>query len=99
MISATLHGAVFWLAAAGITSSLGRITDEYLHDRFELRYLNAPFYIIAITAVLYAVTGFIINQVTLPFLAAALTSGTLIGVLSTLIIAVIESRTELNVPA
>ncbi len=99
MISATLHGAIFWLAAAGITSSLGRITDEYLRDRFELRYLNAPVYVIAITAVLYAVTGFIINQITLSFLAAALTTGTLIGVLSTLIIAVIESRDELNVPA
>lgn len=99
MVAAIIHGAIYWLAAAGITSSFGRITEEYLHNRFELRYLNAPVYVIAIAAVLYAVTGFIINLVTLAFLAAVLTTGTLIGVLSTLTIAVIESRTELNVRA
>jgi putative membrane protein len=103
-ISALVYGAVPWFAAAGITSSLGQVTDEYLADRFQWRYLNAPFYVVAIAIVLYALSGFFITEVffqhPLPAipqisrtdLALALTSGTLLGVLSTLTFAIAESR-------
>ncbi|ELZ90229.1 MULTISPECIES: DUF373 family protein [Haloferax] len=100
LVLATLvHGAVEWFAAAGITSSLGQVTDEYLHDRFKWRYLNAPFYVFAIAIVLYALSGFFlpegvagVRKFYLPGLAVALTVGTLLGVLSTLTFAVAESR-------
>jgi len=42
-LAAFVHGFVQWLAVAGVTSSLGQITDEYLAGRFRWRYLNAPF--------------------------------------------------------
>jgi putative membrane protein len=101
VLAALLHGAVEWLAAAGVTSSIGQVTDEYLSDRFEWRYLNAPFYVVAISVVLYAVTGFVLAPLSgtpgvrpfaLPELAVVLTAGTLLGVLSTLVFAVAESR-------
>ncbi len=86
------YGAIRWLAAAGITSSLGQITDEYLADQFEWRYLNAPFYVLAIATVLHAVSGFFVGELTLTSLAALITIGTLVGVLSTLTFAVVESH-------
>lgn len=90
--AAFVQGAVRWVAAAGLTSSLGQITDEYLHDSFEWRYLNAPVYVVAIAGVLSAVSGFILGRVGLEYLAGVLTTGTLLGVLSTLAFAVVESR-------
>ncbi|MFB6127953.1 MAG: DUF373 family protein [Halolamina sp.] len=96
--SAFVHGSVQWFAAAGVTSSLGQVTDEYLADRFRWRYLNAPFYVLAIAIVLYAVSGFFLpaaaGVVTFRTtdLALALTAGTLLGVLSTLTFAIAESR-------
>jgi len=57
-LAAFVHGFVQWLAVAGVTSSLGQITDEYLAGRFRWRYLNAPFYVLSIAVVLYAVSGF-----------------------------------------
>jgi len=96
--AAFVHGSVQWFAAAGITSSLGQVTDEYLADRFRWRYLNAPFYVVAIAIVLYGLSGFLLPDIagiaafTLPDLAIALTVGTLLGVLSTLTFAVVESR-------
>jgi putative membrane protein len=98
VLAALVNGAIRWFAAAGITSSLGQVTDEYLADRFKWRYLNAPFYVAAIAVVLYAVTGFLLPPVpgvtalTLTDLAVALTVGTLLGVLSTLTFAIAESR-------
>ncbi|MFB6130024.1 MAG: DUF373 family protein [Salinigranum sp.] len=103
ILAALVHGAVQWFAAAGVTSSLGQVTDEYLADEFKWRYLNAPFYVVAIALVLFAVSGFFLWSVVevrvpgvYPFrlsdLALALTAGTLIGVLSTLTFAVAESR-------
>lgn len=97
VLAALVFGAIRWVAAAGITSSLGQITDEYLADRFEWRYLNAPFYVLAITVVLHAVSGFFIGRVSLTYLAAMLTAGALLGVLSTLTFAVVESR-DLSAP-
>lgn len=97
-VAAFVYGGIVWFAAAGITSSLGQITDEYLSDRFQWRHLNAPFYVLAISIVLYAVAGFVlpplagIQTLTLTDLAIALTTGTLLGVLSTLAFAVAESR-------
>ncbi|WP_277553596.1 DUF373 family protein [Halobaculum limi] len=95
-----VHAAVQWVAAAGITSSLGQVTDEYLAERFRWRYLNAPFYVVAIAVVLYGLSGYFLPRVpaaalaplSLTELAALLTAGTLLGVLSTLTFAVAESR-------
>lgn len=94
VIAALVYGAVQWFAAAGITSSLGQITDEYLADRFEWRYLNAPFYVVSIAVVLYAVSAFVLGYQTLPYVAVALTVGTLLGLVSTLTFAIAESRFE-----
>ncbi|MFB6120058.1 MAG: DUF373 family protein [Halobacteriaceae archaeon] len=91
VLAALVYGAVTWFAAAGLTSSLGQITDEYLAGRFEWRYLNAPFYILAIAAVLHAVSGYFLGRTSLTYLAAMLTAGTLLGVMSTLAFAVVES--------
>ena len=90
-LAAFTFGAVRWIAVAGITSSLGQITDGYLADEFEWQYLNAPFYVIAITAVLHAVSGFFIDELSRTVLAILLTAGTLLAVFSTLTFAVVES--------
>jgi putative membrane protein len=84
-------GAVRWVAVAGITSSLGQITDAYLADEFQWQYLNAPFYVLAITAVLHAVSGFFVDELSRNALAILLTAGTLLAVFSTLTFAVVES--------
>ncbi|WP_435095407.1 DUF373 family protein [Halorubrum sp. N11] len=97
-LAAFVHGFVQWLAVAGVTSSLGQITDEYLAGRFRWRYLNAPFYVLSIAVVLYAVSGFFLPAVPgvtslgLSDLAMALAAGTLTAVLSTLAFAVAESQ-------
>jgi putative membrane protein len=90
ILAALVHGAVVWFGAAALTTSLGQITDEYLAGRFQWRYLNAPFYVVAITAVLHAVSAFFLGEASLTYLAAVLTAGTLLGVLSTLAFAVVE---------
>jgi putative membrane protein len=99
VLAALVHGAVQWFAAAGITSSLGQVTDEYLSNRFKWRYLNAPFYVVAIAVVLYVVSGFFlppgiagVESFTMTQLAIGLTAGTLLGVFSTLAFAIAESR-------
>jgi putative membrane protein len=92
VIAALVRGSVTWFAAAGVTASLGRVVDEYLADRFEWRYLNAPFYVLSIAVVLYFVSGFLLDTVALETLAAALTGGTLLGLTSTLAFAIAESR-------
>ncbi|ESP89004.1 DUF373 family protein [Candidatus Halobonum tyrrellensis] len=97
-VAVFVHTAVQWAAVAGVTSSLGQVTDEYLADRFRWRYLNAPFYVLAIAVVLYGVSGYFLPSIpgttplTLSRLALALAAGTLLGVLSTLTFAVAESR-------
>ena len=93
-VSALVSGAVEWFAAAGVIASLGRITDEYIAGGFRWRYLNAPFYVIAIAVVLHGVSAFFLNLsfADLPYLAAALAGGTLLGVFSTLVFAVAEQR-------
>lgn len=90
-----VHHAVSWFAAAGVTSSLGQVTDEYLDGEFRWRYLNAPFYVLAISVVLHAVSGFFLPgeaAMAITDLALALTAGTLLGVLSTLTFAIAENR-------
>jgi putative membrane protein len=92
VLAALVYGAVTWFTAAGITTSLGQITDEYLADRFRWRYLNAPFYVLAIAAVLHAVSAYFLGRVPLTYLAAMLTAGTLLGLVSTLAFAIAESH-------
>ena len=92
VVAALVRGSVQWFAAAGVTASLGRVTDEYLADRFRWRYLNAPFYVVSIAVVLYAVSGYFLGVASLSYLAAALTGGTLLGLVSTLTFAIAESR-------
>lgn len=92
ILAAFTFGAIPWFAAAGITSSVGRITDTYLAERFRWRYLNAPFYVLAIAVVLYAVSAFLLGKVSLSFMAIVLTAGTLLGLVSTLAFAIVESR-------
>jgi len=92
VIAGLIFGSVQWLAAAGVTSSLGRITDEYLAGRFHWRYLNAPFYVVAIAAVMHGLSAFFLGVVSLEYLAVVLTGGTLLGLASTLSFAVAESR-------
>ncbi|ELZ03994.1 DUF373 family protein [Natrialba asiatica] len=92
MVAALVYGTIQWLAAAGITTSLGQITDEYIAGTFEWRYLNAPFYVLSIAIVLHAVSAFFLGVVTITYLATALTAGTLLGIGSTLLFAVAESK-------
>jgi putative membrane protein len=94
VLAALLSGAVKWFTAAGITTSLGQITDEYLADRLEWRYLNAPFYVLSIGTVLHAVSAYFLGTWSLQYLAGALTVGTLLGLSSTLAFAIAESRAE-----
>jgi putative membrane protein len=96
VLAALLSGAVKWFTAAGITTSLGQITDEYLADRLEWRYLNAPFYVLSIGTVLHGVSAYFLGTWSLQYLAAALTAGTLLGLSSTLAFAIAESRSERN---
>ncbi|NHN60849.1 MULTISPECIES: DUF373 family protein [Halorussus] len=97
VLAALVYGAVTWFTAAGITTSLGQITDEYLADRFQWRYLNAPFYVLSIALVLHAISAYFLSRVPLDlprltYLAVMLTIGTLLGLTSTLAFAIAESR-------
>jgi putative membrane protein len=94
VLAALVYGAVQWFAAAGVTTSLGQITDEYLDDAFEWRYMNAPFYVVAIAAVLHAVSAFLLGfaWADLEYVAMALTVGTLLALTSTLAFAIAEER-------
>ena len=92
-MAALVFGAVQWVAAAGVTSSLGRVTQEYLSGEFQWRYLNAPFYVLAIAAVLHGLSAFFLGRVSLEYLAVMLTGGTLLGLASTLSFAVADART------
>lgn len=100
MVAAAMtDGALLWLASAGIMTSLGQITDAYLNDRFRVRYLNAPFYVVAIAAVLHGISSFILGTASLSYLAGVLAAGTVLGLASTLAFAVAESRQDESVAA
>ncbi|QLD90548.1 DUF373 family protein [Natronomonas salina] len=92
--TAFVYGAVQWVAAAGIVAALGRITDEYLAGSFRWRYLNAPFYVLAIAVVLHGLSAFFLTrpEAGLSYLAITLTAGTLLGLASTLAFAVVEQH-------
>ena len=92
IVAALVFGSIEWVAAAGVTSSFGRVTDEYLSGEFHWRYLNAPFYVLAIAGVLHGLSSFFLDQGSLEYLAIMLTGGTLLGLASTLSFAVAESR-------
>jgi putative membrane protein len=91
-LAALAFGSAEWLAAAGVTSSLGRITDTYLSGRFRWRYLNAPVYVLAIALALHAVSAFLLDRASLSYMAGVLTAGTILGLTSTLAFAVVEAR-------
>ncbi|RQG91847.1 DUF373 family protein [Natrarchaeobius chitinivorans] len=91
-VAALVYGSIQWIAAAGVTTSLGQITDEYIADTLEWRYLNAPFYVLSMALVLHAVSAFFLDRVDVTYLATALTAGTLLGIVSTLAFAIVESR-------
>ncbi|WP_336326436.1 DUF373 family protein [Halovenus sp. HT40] len=91
IVAALIFGSIQWVAAAGVTSSFGRVTDEYLSGDFHWRYLNAPFYVVAIAGVLHGLSAFFLEQGSLEYLAFMLTGGTLLGLASTLSFAVAES--------
>ncbi|WP_181691685.1 DUF373 family protein [Natronomonas sp. LN261] len=93
-VSAFVYGAVQWAAAAGVVAALGRITDEYIAGGFRWRYLNAPFYVVAIAIVLHGVSAFVLARpfAELSYLAVTLTTGTFLGLASTLAFAVAEQR-------
>ena len=94
LVAAFVYGAVQWVAAAGVVAAFGRITDEYLAGGFRWRYLNAPFYVAAIAVVLHGLSAFFLSLpfAGLSYLAVTLTTGTLIGLASTLAFAVAEQR-------
>lgn len=90
--AALVHGAIIWFGAAGLVSSMGKITDEYLAGSLRWRHLNAPFYVLAIAAILHGVSAFLLGMQDVPYVAFILTAGTLVGVLSTLGFAIAETR-------
>ncbi|TKR26366.1 DUF373 family protein [Natronomonas salsuginis] len=96
--AAFVYGAVQWAAAAGVVAALGRITDEYLAGGFEWRYLNAPFYVVSIAIVLHGMSAFFaaLPFAELSYLALTLTTGTFLGLASTLAFAVAEQRYPRN---
>ena len=93
-----VHASVRWFAVAGVTTSLGQVTDEYLAESFRWQYVNAPFYVLAIAIVLHGLAGYFlppatgVDPISNTRLAVTLAAGTLLGVLSTLTFAVAESR-------
>ncbi len=94
VVAALVDGALLWIAAAGLMTSLGQLTDAYLHDRFRVRYLNAPFYVVALAAVLHGLSRYVLDLADLSYMAGMLAAGTILGLASTLTFAVAEARLE-----
>jgi len=92
VIAALVSGSVQWFAAAGVTSSLGRVVDEYLDGEFEWEHLNAPVYVVAIAFILHGVARFLLGVDDLAYLALTLTGATMLGLSSTFAFALAESR-------
>jgi len=92
VIAALVHGSLRWFAAAGVTSSLGRVVDEYIDGEFEWEHLNAPVYVLAIAFILHGVSSFLLGAGDLSYLAFTLTGATLLGLSSTFAFALAESR-------
>ena len=90
--AALIYGAIVWFGAAGLVSSMGKITDEYLNGTLRWRHLNAPVYVLAIAVILHAVSSYLLGFQDVPYVAFILTMGTLVGVLSTLGFAIAETR-------
>ncbi|WP_436925229.1 DUF373 family protein [Halosimplex amylolyticum] len=92
VIAALIYGSLQWFAAAGVTSSLGRVVDGYIDGEFEWRHLNAPVYVLAIAFILHGVCSFVLSFGDLSYLAFTLTGATLLGLASTFAFALAESR-------
>ncbi len=81
---AFIQGAIAWLTAAGVISSIGRIVDEYIQrEDFPIAYLNGPFYIVAMGLALHGVSGYILGQIDVDYLTAILLGSVGIGAAST----------------
>ena len=92
VIAALVYGSLQWFAAAGVTSSLGRVVDDYIDGAFEWRHLNAPVYVLAIAFILHGVSSYVLAYGDLSYLAFTLTGATLLGLASTFALALAESR-------
>jgi putative membrane protein len=92
VVAALVYGSLQWFAAAGVTSSLGRVVDGYLDGDFEWEHLNAPVYVVAIAFILHGVSRFLLGVGDLSYLAFTLTGATLLGLFSTFAFAIAESR-------
>ena len=92
VVAALVYGSLQWFAAAGVTSSLGRVVDGYLDGEFEWEHLNAPVYVLAIAFILHGVSSFLLAVGDLSYLAFTLTGATLLGLFSTFAFALAESR-------
>jgi len=92
VIGALVYGSLQWFAAAGVTSSLGRVVDSYIDGEFEWRHLNAPVYVLAIAFILHGVSSYVLAFGDLSYLAFTLTGATLLGLASTFAFALAESR-------
>jgi len=92
VIGALVYGSLQWFAAAGVTSSLGRVIDGYIDGDFEWRHLNAPVYVVAIAFILHGVSSYVLGFGDLSYLAFTLTGATLLGLSSTFAFALAESR-------
>ena len=97
VIGALVYGSLQWFAAAGITSSLGRVVDSYIDGEFEWRHLNAPVYVLAIAFILHGVSSYVLAFGDLSYLAFTLTGATLLGLASTFAFALAESRLDSRV--
>ena len=97
VIGALVYGSLQWFAAAGITSSLGRVVDSYIDGEFEWRHLNAPVYVLAIAFILHGVSSYVLTFGDLSYLAFTLTGATLLGLASTFAFALAESRLDSRV--
>jgi len=93
VLAALVYGSLQWFAAAGVTSSLGRVVDDYLSGDFEWEHLNAPVYVLAIAFILHGVSSYVLGIGDLPYLAFTLTGATLLGLFSTFAFALADSRT------
>jgi putative membrane protein len=92
VLAALVYGSLRWFAAAGVTSSLGRVVDGYLDGEFEWEHLNAPVYVLAIAFILHGVSSFLVGAGDLSYLAFTLTGATLLGLFSTFAFALADSR-------
>ncbi len=86
LVMAFVQGAIAWLTAAGVISSLGRIVDEYIQrDSFPVAYLNGPFYVVSMGLALHGVSGYFLGRLDEVYLSAVVLASIGIAAASTTI--------------